>query len=123
MKALVVDDSQIMRRIIVSVLKKVGVEDVVEASNGAEALDVLSKDSSIAIVLLDWNMPVLTGIETLRKIRSTNKQLPVVMATTESEKERVLEAIKAGANDYLLKPFTPKEIFDKLQKHVESAKQ
>lgn len=122
MKALVVDDSQIMRRIIISVLKKVGVDDVAEAENGMEALDYLGKNSDVGIVLLDWNMPVLTGIETLKKIRETNKQLPVVMATTESEKERVIEAIKAGANDYLLKPFTPKDIFEKLQKHVESVK-
>jgi two-component system chemotaxis response regulator CheY len=111
-----------MRRIIVTVLKKAGVNDVVEVANGQEALDMLSKETDIGIVLLDWNMPVMTGIETLKRIRSTDKQLPVVMITTESEKERVVEALKAGANDYLLKPFNPKDIFDKLQRHMEEGK-
>lgn len=122
MKALIVDDSQIMRRIIVSVLKKAGVNDIAEVSNGQEALDALAADKEIALVLLDWNMPVMTGIETLKHIRSTNKQLPIVMVTTESEKEKVVEAIKAGANDYMLKPFNPQDVLDKLQKFLEQAK-
>jgi CheY-like chemotaxis protein len=83
-KALIVDDSQIMRRIIVSVLKKAGVNDVSEVSNGQEALEALKQDKDIGLVLLDWNMPVMTGIETLKHIRLTNKQLPVVMVTSES---------------------------------------
>ena len=122
MKALIVDDSQIMRRIIVSVLKKAGVNDIAEVSNGQEALDLLAQSNDIGLVLLDWNMPVMTGIETLKHIRTTNKQLPVVMVTTESEKEKVVEAIKAGANDYLLKPFNPQDVLDKLQKHLEAVK-
>ncbi len=122
MKALIVDDSQIMRRIIVSVLKKAGVNDIAEVSNGQEALDALAQDKEIALVLLDWNMPVMTGIETLKHIRTTNKQLPIVMVTTESEKEKVVEAIKAGANDYMLKPFNPQDVLDKLQKFLEQAK-
>lgn len=120
MKALVVDDSQIMRRIIVSVLKKAGVQETAESANGQEALDLLAKDKDIGLVLLDWNMPVMSGIETLKHIRATNKTLPVVMITTESEKERVIEAIKAGANDYLLKPFNPDDILGKLQKHLQA---
>jgi two-component system chemotaxis response regulator CheY len=111
-----------MRRIIVSVLKKAGVNDIAEVSNGQEALDALAADKEIALVLLDWNMPVMTGIETLKHIRSTNKQLPIVMVTTESEKEKVVEAIKAGANDYMLKPFNPQDVLDKLQKFLEQAK-
>ena len=120
MKALIVDDSQIMRRIIVSVLKKAGVNDIAEVANGQEALDALKADKDIGLVLLDWNMPVMTGIETLKHIRTTNKQLPVVMVTTESEKERVVEAIKAGANDYMLKPFNPDDVLEKLRKYLES---
>ena len=120
MKALIVDDSQIMRRIIVSVLKKAGVNDISEVSNGQEALDALKQDKDIGLVLLDWNMPVMTGIETLKHIRTTNKQLPVVMVTTESEKERVVEAIKAGANDYMLKPFNPDDVLEKLRKYLEA---
>jgi len=119
-KALIVDDSQIMRRIIVSVLKKAGVNDISEVSNGQEALDALKQDKDIGLVLLDWNMPVMTGIETLKHIRTTNKQLPVVMVTTESEKERVVEAIKAGANDYMLKPFNPDDVLEKLRKYLEA---
>jgi two-component system chemotaxis response regulator CheY len=119
-KALIVDDSQIMRRIIVSVLKKAGVNDVSEVSNGQEALEALKQDKDIGLVLLDWNMPVMTGIETLKHIRLTNKQLPVVMVTTESEKERVVEAIKAGANDYMLKPFNPDDVLEKLRKYLEA---
>lgn len=122
MKALVVDDSQIMRRIIVSVLKKAGVDDVVEVTNGQEAVDLLAKPNDVGLVLLDWNMPVMTGIEALTKIRTGNKSLPVVMVTTESEKEKVVEAIKAGANDYLLKPFNPQDVQDKLAKHIEALK-
>ena len=122
MKALVVDDSQIMRRIIVSVLKKAGVDDVVEVTNGQEAVDLLAQPNDVGLVLLDWNMPVMTGIEALTKIRTTNKALPVVMVTTESEKEKVVEAIKAGANDYLLKPFNPQDVQDKLAKHIEALK-
>ncbi|MBI5267486.1 MAG: response regulator [candidate division Zixibacteria bacterium] len=109
-----------MRRIIVSVLKKAGVNDISEVNNGQEALDVLKQDKDIGLVLLDWNMPVMTGIETLKHIRTTNKQLPVVMVTTESEKERVVEAIKAGANDYMLKPFNPDDVLEKLRKYLES---
>ena len=120
MKVLIVDDSQIMRRIIVGLLKKAGVEDVAEAADGKEALDLLSQDKQIGLVLLDWNMPVMSGIDTLRSIRTTNRTLPVVMITTESEKERVVEAIKAGANDYLLKPFRPDDILCKLQKHLQT---
>lgn len=122
MKALVVDDSQIMRRIIISVLKKCGVEDVAEVTNGQEAVDLLSQSSDVGLVLMDWNMPVMTGIEALQQIRSTNKTLPVVMVTTESEKEKVVEAIKAGANGYLLKPFNPQDVQDKLLKHIEALK-
>ncbi len=122
MKALVVDDSQIMRRIIISVLKKCGVEDVAEVTNGQEAVDMLKGSNDVGLVLMDWNMPVMTGIEALVQIRTTNKTLPVVMVTTESEKEKVVEAIKAGANGYLLKPFNPQDVQDKLLKHIEALK-
>lgn len=122
MKALVVDDSQIMRRIIISVLKKCGVEDVAEVTNGQEAVDMLKGSNDVGLVLMDWNMPVMTGIEALQQIRATNKTLPVVMVTTESEKEKVVEAIKAGANGYLLKPFNPQDVQDKLLKHLEALK-
>lgn len=122
MKVLIVDDSQIMRRIVTSVLKKAGVEDIIEAENGKVALDLMTADKDIGLVLLDWNMPVMTGIEALKRARAANITIPIVMITTESEKARVLEAIKTGANDYLVKPFNPRDVTEKLEKLLESAK-
>ena len=120
MKVLLVDDSQIMRRIMIGALKKVGNENIVEASNGQEAIDVLSKDDSVGLVLMDWNMPKMSGIEALRQIRAGGNEVPVIMVATESEKEKVLEAMKLGANDYLAKPFGPKDIQGKLEKFITS---
>jgi len=118
MKVLLVDDSQIMRRIMISALKKVGAEEILEAANGKEAVSTVAGDSGINLVLMDWNMPEMTGIEALKKIRADGSQVPIIMVTTESEKDKVLEAIKSGANDYLAKPFGPKEIESKLKKFV-----
>jgi two-component system chemotaxis response regulator CheY len=121
MQVLIVDDSQIMRKIITGALKKLGINDIVEASNGQEALDVLAKDAAnIGLVLMDWNMPTMTGIEAVRKIRAGNNKVPVVMVTTEAEKAKVIEAIKSGANDYLIKPFNPKDIQAKLEKFLQA---
>lgn len=121
MQVLVVDDSQIMRKIIMGALTKLGVNDIVEASNGQEAADLLAKANSIGLVLMDWNMPVMTGIDAVRKIRGGGIKTPVVMVTTEAEKEKVVEAIKAGANDYLVKPFNHKDIQGKLEKFLQPA--
>ncbi len=118
MKALVVDDSQIMRKIVTGALKKVGIDEIVEAANGQEAVDVLLKDKSIDLVLMDWNMPVMSGIDALKKIRADSNPVPIVMVTTEAEQDKVLEALKSGASDYLAKPFGPKEIKAKLEKFM-----
>ncbi|MEW5924075.1 MAG: response regulator [Candidatus Zixiibacteriota bacterium] len=118
MSILIVDDSQIMRKIMAQAIKKVGNFDVVEAADGQEGVETLLKDSTIELVLMDWNMPVMTGIEALKKIRMNQKSIPVIMVTTEAEKERVLEAIKSGANDYLAKPFGPDDIKAKLKKFL-----
>jgi two-component system chemotaxis response regulator CheY len=121
MQVLVVDDSQIMRKIIMGALKKLGVNEIMEASNGQEAIDIVSKDNTIGLVLMDWNMPVMTGIDAVRKIRAGSIKTPVVMVTTEAEKEKVMEAIKSGANDYLVKPFNHKDIQGKLEKFLQCA--
>ncbi len=121
MKVLLVDDSHIMRRIMSNALKTIGVEETVEAANGQEAINCVSSDPSIGLVLMDWNMPQMTGIEALKHIRASGSKVPIVMVTTEAEKSKVLEAIKAGANDYLAKPFSPKIAQAKLQKYCEAA--
>jgi len=117
-KVLVVDDSQIMRKIVTGALKKAGIVDIVEAANGQEAIDMLSQNADVTLVLMDWNMPVMTGIDALKKIRAGGSAVPIVMVTTEAEQDKVLEALKSGASDYLAKPFGPKEIKAKLEKFM-----
>ncbi|MCX7726304.1 MAG: response regulator [Chitinispirillaceae bacterium] len=116
MKILLVDDSTTMRRIQRNQLNGLGVTDIVEASNGKEALDVLAANMPIDIVLLDWNMPEMTGIELLKHIRTIDSysKVKVIMCTSEAEKEKVIEALKLGANNYIVKPFTPEVLKEKL---------
>jgi two-component system chemotaxis response regulator CheY len=114
-KVLVVDDSGTMRKIVIRALNAVGFPDTVEAADGVEALDVFQK-TPVALVLTDWNMPNKSGIELTRDIRATGSKVPIYMITTEAEKNRVVEAIQAGVNDYLVKPFTQDALQEKLQK-------
>ena len=123
MRVLIVDDSQIMRKIISGALKKLNVDDCLEAVDGQEAVDIAEKEKDIGLIMMDWNMPTMTGIEAVRKIRASGNKVPIVMCTTEGEKERVLEAIKSGANDYLVKPFNPKDMQSKLEKFLQGVKQ
>ncbi len=118
MKVLIVDDSQIMRKIITGVLKKLNVKDILEAVNGQEAVTKVSENDDIGLVLMDWNMPTMNGLDAVKKIRADGSKVPIVMCTTEAEKEKVIEAIKTGANDYLVKPFNPKDIQTKLGKFL-----
>ncbi|MBN2448717.1 MAG: response regulator [Phycisphaerae bacterium] len=120
MKALVVDDSMTIRRIVIKALGMVGIQDTVEAADGTEALSAVN-EQDFDVILLDWNMPKLTGIDTLRSIRKAGKTVPVIMVTTEAEKSRVIEAIKAGANDYLIKPFAPDQLAAKVKNAVPAA--
>lgn len=114
MKALVVDDSMTIRRIIIKALSLIGCNEATEASNGQEAVEAVAA-SSFDLILMDWNMPKMTGIDALKAIRASGKTLPIVMVTTEAEKSRVIEAIKAGATDYLIKPFTPEQLAAKVK--------
>jgi two-component system chemotaxis response regulator CheY len=114
MKALVVDDSLTIRRIVIKALGIVGINEAVEAGDGAEALKALKTDS-FDLILLDWNMPKMTGIETLKAIREGGDKTPIIMVTTEAEKARVVEAIQSGANDYLIKPFSPDQLSAKIK--------
>lgn len=114
MKALVVDDSMTIRRIVIKALGLVGIAEAVEASDGVEAVKAVQA-GNFDLVLLDWNMPKMSGIDALRAIRQSGNKTPVVMVTTEAEKTRVIEAIKAGANDYLIKPFSPDQLASKVK--------
>jgi two-component system, chemotaxis family, chemotaxis protein CheY len=114
MNALVVDDSLTIRRIVIKALGIVGITEATEAADGTEALAAMNQQE-FSLVLLDWNMPKLSGIDTLRAIRQSGKKTPVIMVTTEAEKSRVIEAIKTGANDYLIKPFSPDQLAAKVK--------
>ena len=108
MRFLVVDDSSTMRRIVINTLTKAGYNDFAEAGNGSEGVDQLTKNP-VDCVITDWNMPVMNGLEFVRAIRAnaTTKTVPVLMVTTNAAKDDILEALKAGVNDYVIKPFTP----------------
>ena len=114
MKALVVDDSMTIRRIVIKALAMAGINSATEAADGTEAVAAAMTDK-FDVVLLDWNMPKMSGIETLRALREAGDQTPVIMVTTEAEKSRVIEAIKSGANDYLIKPFSPEQLAQKVK--------
>jgi len=118
MKILVVDDSSTMRRIICNALKQIGQSDVIEAEDGCQGLAKVKADPGIGLVLTDWNMPNMNGFEFLQKIRESNKDIPIVMVTTEAEKGNVLSAIKAGANNYIVKPFTPEILTEKIKDFI-----
>jgi len=116
-KFLVVDDMSTMRKIIRTILNQLGYTNVEEAENGKEALSKL-RSGSFDFVLLDWNMPEMDGFETLKQIRADDKLkgIPVIMVTAEAKKENVLAAIQAGANNYVVKPFTPETLKEKIEK-------
>lgn len=114
MKVLLVDDSRTIRNIQKKAFAQLGCEDIAEAGDGVEALQVLAQ-SKPDLVLIDWNMPNMDGITLVRKIRETDKSLPLIMCTTESEKTRVVEAIQAGVNNYLIKPFDAKALKEKVE--------
>ncbi len=116
MKILLVDDSTTMRRIQKTQLNNLGIADVVEAGDGQEGLKVLGDNMPVDFVLLDWNMPKMDGITMLKEVRKDAKYsaVKIIMCTSESEKTRVIEALKAGANQYMVKPFTPDVLKEKL---------
>lgn len=117
MKLLVVDDSSTMRRIIKNTLQRLGYEDIYEAENGVEAWDILDKNSDMGVLITDWNMPEMNGLELVKKTRSDARfvDIPIIMITTEGGKVEVITAIKAGVNNYIVKPFTPQVLKEKLE--------
>ncbi len=117
MRFLVVDDFSTMRRIVRNLLKELGFSNVDEAEDGQIALHKL-KNGQFDFVVSDWNMPNMTGIELLRAIRADSqlKHLPLLMVTAEAKKENIIEAATAGANGYIVKPFTAATLDEKLKK-------
>lgn len=114
MKFLVVDDSATMRRIVVNSLNRIGYQSIIEAGDGAEALEKL--DDSVAFVITDWNMPRMTGLELTQAIRALpgRQQLPVLMITARSAKEDIVSALESKVNNYIVKPFTPQVLKEKI---------
>lgn len=112
MKFLIVDDSSTMRRIIKNTLKRVGYEDILEASNGREALEIFTEAD---IILTDWNMPEMDGLEFVKTVRKKNTSIPILMVTTNAAKDDIVEALKNGVNNYIVKPFTPETLKEKVE--------
>jgi two-component system chemotaxis response regulator CheY len=115
MRALVVDDSSTMRAILRVALKKRSFE-VLESKNGVHALTVLEMSGPVDLMLLDWNMPVMDGLELLRQVRQSHQHdgVKIVMVTTETSMSEMSKALKLGANEYIMKPFTPDIVTTKL---------
>ncbi len=116
MKALVIDDSRVMRRIVSGILTDVGFE-VLEAGDGQQALDRLEDHPDVQLCCIDWNMPVMTGFEFVVEARKRDewRDITLMMVTTEGEQSQIVRALAAGAHEYVIKPFTPDVIVDKLQ--------
>ena len=114
MKFLVVDDSATMRRIVINSLQRIGYNDTVEAGDGQEALAKF--DASIGFVITDWNMPNMSGLDLTRALRAypDGKSVPILMVTTRSVKEDIIAAVQAGVNNYIVKPFTPQVLKEKI---------
>ncbi|MEO6809561.1 MAG: response regulator [Isosphaeraceae bacterium] len=115
MRALVVDDSRTVRLILRKILQEMGT-DVVEAGDGLEAIEQLQRNPDIELVLVDWNMPVMNGLDFILAVRAQAAfdSVRIVMVTTETEGEQVARALRAGANEYVMKPFTKEVLVAKL---------
>lgn len=117
MKALIVDDSMVVRTIIKGGIKPMGYE-VLQAGNGQEALELLAEHGpSVQLVLMDWNMPIKDGYETVKEIKAAGRyqHICIIMVSTESEDEKVGQALEAGAHGYLSKPFSETELVNKIE--------
>jgi len=116
-KVLIVDDFATMRRILKNILKQIGFKNILEADDGTTALEVLEKQD-VDLIISDWNMPKMTGLELLKNVRGSvkYKRTPFLMVTAEAQKQNVIEAVQAGVSNYVVKPFTAEAISEKLEK-------
>ncbi len=122
MKILLVDDSRTMRNIWKKVVSSIDAE-VVEAGDGVEGLAAVSEHGPFDLMLVDWNMPNMDGLTMVTKVRATDKSTAIIMVTTEAEKPRIIEAIKAGVNNYVVKPFTPDALLGKIEETMKKTSQ
>lgn len=120
LKFLIVDDSVTMRRIVVNSLKTIGHDLFTEAADGREALVKLTADDTINFVITDWNMPDVSGLELVKAIRTNPKygSIPILMVTTRGLKEDIVEALQAKVNNYIVKPFTPQILREKIEQII-----
>jgi|SRR5581483_9781378 len=116
MKFLVVDDSVTMRRIIINALQRIGYTDTLEAADGLEALAKF--DESVKFIITDWNMPNMSGLDFARAVRATpiGQSVPILLVTTRGAREDIIAAVEAGVNNYILKPFTPSVLKEKIDR-------
>ncbi|MHC4712837.1 MAG: response regulator [Planctomycetota bacterium] len=120
MKVLIVDDSAVMRKVLIGALSRGGIQDVVQAGDGQQALEAV-KEQKFDMILMEWNMPRMPGIDAVRKLRADGCTTPIIMVTAEAEKRRVIEALKSGVNNYVIKPFKADTIVSKIQETLEKA--
>jgi two-component system chemotaxis response regulator CheY len=115
MKILTVDDFSTMRRIIKSMLRQLGYNNIVEAEDGVAALNLMQREK-VDFVISDWNMPHMSGLDLLKAIRADEnlKSIPFLLVTAEALKEYVVEAVQAGVNNYVVKPFTAETLKEKI---------
>ena len=122
MKILLVDDSRMMRTIQKKILTMLGDVEFFEAGDGVEALSVIEKTAGgFGLILVDWNMPNMDGLTLVTRIRQADRKTPMVMVTTEAEKSRIMDALRAGVNNYALKPFAPEVLLDKVKQTLAKA--
>ncbi len=117
MKVLIVDDFATMRRIVKNILTQLGFKNFIEADDGSVAWEILQKEK-VDFIVSDWNMPKMTGIELLKKVRASDKfaDLPFLMVTAEAQKDNIIEAVKEKVSNYIVKPFTPEVLGEKINK-------
>jgi len=120
MRVLVVDDSAVMRKVLIGALGRANIVEVDQAADGNGAVEAV-KSNEYGLILMDWNMPNMLGIDAVRAIRAEGKTMPIIMVTTEAEKSRVVDALKAGANNYVIKPFEPATLVTKIQEVLDKA--
>ena len=115
MNFLIVDDSSTVRRILSNALEQIGYESVIEAENGEEALETLAAED-VDFLITDWNMPGVDGLELIRQVRRSNgmSDMPILMVTTRGMEEDVIKAMKAQVDNYIVKPFTPDVLEEKI---------